>query len=131
MKETKSKDNNAPFHPECTGAFINVMVIYASDNHTIINVTCSEKDSNSRAGVSQDDLSNNWGSSRIEWPGFGWSGMELDLTGLMNALFKTSLTFHGSFEEHFAAATSKNTIMTPRGLVRAHKAELGRWSRSR
>lgn len=111
--------------------FINVKGIYASDNCTIINVIYYEENSNSRAGVSQEDLSNNWGSSRREWPGFGRSGMELDLTVLKNVLFQTCLTFHGSFEEHFAAATSKNTIMAPRGLVRAYEAELGRWSRSR
>jgi len=39
--------------------FINVKGIYASDNCTIINVIYYEENSNSRAGVSQEDSSNN------------------------------------------------------------------------
>jgi len=56
--------------------------------------------------------------------------MFVDFIFLNSKCIKTCLTFHSSFEEHFAAATSKNTVMAARGLIGADKAKLGRWSRS-
>lgn len=55
--------------------------------------------------------------------------MHGDFIFIINKLIQAGPTFHCPFEEHFAAATRQDTVVAPRGLVRAHQAELGRWSR--
>lgn len=53
-----------------------------------------------------------------------------DFVFLISKLVRAAPTFHCPFEEHFAAATRQDTVVAPGGLVGAHQAELGRWSRS-
>lgn len=62
--------------------------------------------------------------------GLKMDDMRGDFIFLSSKLMQAGRTFHCPFEEHFAAATRQDTVVAPGGLVRAHQAQLGRWSRS-
>lgn len=81
-------------------------------------------------GFSSRILAKTWIPLRLNRLVFNVDDMYVAFTFLNSKFIRTHLTFHSSLEEHFAAATGQNTIVTTRGLIRANKTKLGRWSRS-
>lgn len=124
--ETKSQDNKTSFYTVSEWEhFINVNAICASANTPLSMLFTMKRSVIQWMGFSRRILAKARipvGLSTLVW--------DVDFLLLNRKLLTPCLTFHSSLEEHFAAATSKNPIMTPRGLVRADKTELGRWSRS-
>lgn len=82
-------------------------------------------------GVSSRILAKTWIPVRLDRLVLNVDEMHADVTFSNSRFPKPRLTFHGSFEEDFAAAAGQDAVVAAGGLVRADQAELGRWSRRR